>query len=136
MTVDPPLSRLQIAQRLASHLGHADFDQTIDLLSENVSYRVGGNHALAGTFHGRDQVMAHVMDLVKRTGNTWDTVKWEDWLVGELHVAVLMRVHASEHGATLEVRLLVLLAFDPMDKVSEISVFFEDPGSTERFFGR
>jgi ketosteroid isomerase-like protein len=136
MTADPPLSRIQIAQRLASHFGHRDFDQCIDLLSENVTYRVGGNHALAGTFHGRDEVIAHAMDLVNRTGNTFDTFKWEDWLVGENHVATLLRAHATEHGATLELRLLVLMGFDPSDKVSEVTIFFEDASSAERFFGR
>jgi len=50
MTTEQPPSRLQIAQSLAAHFGHRDFDQYIGLLSEDVTYRVDGNHALSGTF--------------------------------------------------------------------------------------
>ena len=136
MTADPPPSRLQIAQRLATHLGRRDFDQFIHLLSHEVEYRVGGNHMLAGTFRGPDEVTAHVRDLVDRTDNTYDAFKWEDWLVGDQHVAALVRVHGEGHGAIFAARLVVLLGFDPADKVSEITVLFEDASGAERFFSR
>lgn len=81
MTTEQPPSRLQIAQSLAAHFGHRDFDQYIGLLSEDVTYRVDGNHALSGTFHGPEEIGAHVRDVVDRTGSTYDAVKWEN-LVG------------------------------------------------------
>jgi len=136
MTIEQPPSRLQIAQRLAAHLGHGDFDQYIGLLSEDVTYRVGGNHALAGIFHGPEEVTAHVRDVADLTGNTYDAIKWEDWLVGEHHVAAVVRIHAQGHGAGLAARHVVLLRFDPADKISEIRVLFDDAGDTERFIGR
>jgi ketosteroid isomerase-like protein len=136
MTADPPPSRLQIAKQLAAHLGRRDFDQFVHLLSPEVEYRVGGNHMLAGTFRGPDEVTAHVRELVDRTDNTYDAFKWEDWLVGDRHVAAIVRVHAQAHGAIFAARLLVLLGFDPADKVSEITVFFEDASEAERFFSR
>lgn len=134
MTAEAPPSRLQIAQRLTVHLGHRDFDQFIDLLSHDVEYRVEGNHVLAGTFRGRDEVITHVRDLVDRTDSTFDAVKWEDWLVGDHNVAALVRVHAQRRGAIYASRLVVLLGFDPADKVSEITIFFEDANGADRFF--
>jgi hypothetical protein len=77
-----------------------------------------------------------VRDLVDRTDNTYDAFKWEDWLVGDQHVAALVRVRAHGHGAIFAARLVLLFGFDPADKVSEITVFFEDAGAAERFFGR
>jgi ketosteroid isomerase-like protein len=136
MTTEQPPSRLQIAQRLAAHLGHGDFDQYIGLLSEDVTYRVGGNHALAGIFHGPDEVTAQMRAVVDLTESTFDATKWEDWLVGEHHVAAVVQIHAQGHGATVTARQLVLLRFDPADKISEITVLVDDAGSTERFVGR
>jgi hypothetical protein len=136
MTVAPPPSRLQVAQRVAAHLGHPDFDQIIGLLSPEVTYRVVGNHALAGTFRGPDQAMAHVKQVVDWTGNTYEAFKWEDWLVGDHHVAALVRIHAHSHGAAFAARLVLLFGFDLADRVGEITVCFEDPSAAERFFGR
>jgi hypothetical protein len=106
------------------------------LLSPDVTYRVGGNHALAGTFRGPDEVIAHMRELVDRTGDTYDAFKWEDWLVGELHVAALVRIHARGRATIYVGRLVVLFGFDPADKVSEITIFFEDTSAAERFFSQ
>lgn len=122
------------SSRLATHIGRRDFDQFADLLSADVEYRVGGSHTLAGTFRGPADVVAHVRDLVDRTDNTYEAFKWENWLVGDQYVAALVRVHAQGHGAILAARLVVLFGFDPTDKISEITVFFEDASSVERFF--
>jgi ketosteroid isomerase-like protein len=105
------------------------------LISEDVTYRAGGDNALSGTFHGREEVSAHLREVVERTGDTYEALKWEDWLVGEDHVAAIVRVHAEEHGAVLTARLVILLAFDPADKISEITVLFDDARSTDRFIG-
>jgi ketosteroid isomerase-like protein len=131
-----PPSRLQVAQRLAAHLGHRDFDEVADLLSQEVTYRVRGSHALAGTFHGPDEVIAHVRQLVDRTDDTYDAFKWDDWLVGDYHVVALFRVHAHGHGAAYAGRILLLFGFDPAEKISQITVFFDDEGGAERFFGQ
>jgi hypothetical protein len=73
--------------------------------------------------------------IISRTGNTYDAFKFEDWLVGELSVVALLRIYVHGHAAAYEGRLVLLFGFDPADKVSEITVFFEDPIAAERFFG-
>jgi len=56
--------------------------------------------------------------------------------VGEHHVASVVRINAQDHGATLTVRLVYLLKFDPADKISEVTVLFvDDIGAAERFLG-
>jgi hypothetical protein len=134
MTDTAPPSRLQVAQRLAAHLGHRDFDRFSGLLSHEVTYRVAGNHAFAGTFHGPDEVVAHVRHIVDQTNNTYDAFKWEDWLVGDQHVAALVRIRVQEHGSLYVGRLVLLFGFNPANEVTEISVYFEDAGGADRFF--
>jgi ketosteroid isomerase-like protein len=136
MTAGGSSSRLQIAQRLATHIGHRDFDRCVVLMSPDVEYRVGGENVLAGSFRGIDEVLAHMKNLVDQTQDTYDAVKWEDWLVGDQFVAAVVRIHAQEPGMLLQSRLVVLLGFDAADKVSEITIFFEDVSGANRFFGR
>jgi ketosteroid isomerase-like protein len=135
MTDASPHSRLQIAQQLATHLGHDDFEQFVDLLSPEVTYRVGGSHPLAGTYHGPGEATDHMRDLVDRTKDTFEALQWEDWLVGQDHIAALVQVNAQGHGASFTTRLVFLLGFDGSNKVSEITVLFEDPNAADRFFG-
>lgn len=71
-----------------------------------------------------------------QTSDSYDALKWEDWLVGEHHVAGIVRIHAHGHGARYSGKLVVIFRFDSADKVSEITVFFEDAAGAERFFGR
>ena len=127
--------RMTIAQQFLAHIGHRDLDQGIELLSPDATYRVPGNHALAGTFSGHDEIVRHLMRLIERTGGTFDAFKWEDWMLGEYHVAALANVHLNTKGQMYKGRHIFLVGFDTHDKIEEITVFFEDQRSAERFLG-
>src|ERR1700728_259386 len=86
-------TRLEIAQQFLTHLGHRDHARAIELVSPQVTYRVLGHHSLAGTFSGPDEVTNHLVNLVERTMGTFDAFKWEDWMVGEHHVAAIADIH-------------------------------------------
>jgi ketosteroid isomerase-like protein len=129
-------TRLGTAQEFLLHVGHHDFDEAIGLLSPGVVYRVPGRHALAGTFHGPDEVTAHLITLVERTTGTFEALKWEDWLIGQDHVAALVNVHMQSNARAYTGRHIFLVTFDLDDRISGISVFFENESSAERFFGQ
>jgi ketosteroid isomerase-like protein len=129
-------TRLATAQEFLLHIGHPDFDRAIGLLSPQVVYRIPGRHALAGTFHGPDEVTAHLTTLLERTTGTFEALKWEDWLVGQDHVAALVTVHVQSNASAYTGRHLFLVTFDVDDRISGISVFFENEDSAERFFGQ
>jgi ketosteroid isomerase-like protein len=100
-----------------------------------VVYQVPGQHALAGTFHGIDEVAAHLNNLADRSGGTFNVFKFEDWLAGEDTVAAVVDAHAQQPGAILTERILFLFGFDTSNLISEISVFFQNQDAIERFFG-
>jgi ketosteroid isomerase-like protein len=110
-------------------------EPAMTFVSPNVIYRVPGRHALAGLFHGADEVLAHLLALVDRSGGTFETYKFEDWLVGENSVAAVFDIHAQAHGATITERSIFLIGFDGSDKIAEITVFFQNEDAIERFFG-
>jgi len=127
--------RLARAQLFLTHIGRGDFLQAIDLLSENVTYRAQGNNALAGSFTGRDAVIRHLTELVERTKGTFEAFKWEDWLIGEHHVAGLSSIHAQSHGRIYKGRSLTVLGFNVAEEIEHITVFFEDQNAIDRFIG-
>ena len=68
--------------------------------------------------------MMHLMRLFERTGGTFDAFKWEDWMLGEYHVAALANVHLNTKGQMYKGRHLFLVRFDKDDLIQEITVFF------------
>jgi ketosteroid isomerase-like protein len=126
--------RMRAAQEFAIRMGHVDIEQLKQYLSPNVVYRVPGRQALAGSFHGIDEVFAHLHALAERTGGTFNPYKFEDWLMGANSVAAVVDVHIQEPGAILTERILFLFGFDGSDLISEIGVFFQNEGAIERFF--
>jgi ketosteroid isomerase-like protein len=127
--------RLARAQLFLTHISRGDFVQAIDLLSQNVTYRAQGNNALAGLFTGRDAVIRHLTELVERTKGTFEAFKWEDWLIGEHHVAGLSSIHAQSHGRIYKGRSLTVLGFNVAEEIEHITVFFEDQNAIDRFIG-
>jgi ketosteroid isomerase-like protein len=126
---------MHAAQEFARLMGHRDIEQLAPFLSPNVVYRVPGQHALAGSFHGVDAVMTHLLDLARRSGGTFNAFKFEDWLASDNSVAVVVDLHIQGHGATVTERNIFLFGFDGSDRISEISVFFQNEDAIERFFG-
>jgi ketosteroid isomerase-like protein len=132
---EPHPTRIAIAQQFLLLIGRREFDRGVELLSPNATYRVPGNNALAGTFSGPQEIMGHLVSLFERTGGTYDAFKWEDWMLGENHVAVLANVHINTKGQMYKARHLYLTRFDAHDKIDDITVFFEDQRAADRFLG-
>ncbi len=135
MTASAHPSRLEIARQFLMHIGRRDIDDAIALLSPRVSYDVPGDHALAGKFSGPAEVRKHLLDLDDRAWGTFDATKWEDWLVGEQHVAALAKISMSSEGKLARERLLYLIEFDVADMIVGVKVFFDDESAPLRFFG-
>jgi ketosteroid isomerase-like protein len=136
MTGAAPPTRLDVAQQFVMHIGRREIDQVVELLAPSVTYRVLGHHALAGTFSGREEVSKHLVHLDDRASGTFDTIKYEDWMVGQDHVVGLAVISMGAAGRLFTGRAVFLFKFDGADRIVAIAVFFEDEDSAARFFGR
>lgn len=130
----PPPDRLQLAQQFLSYVGRPDIEAAISMLSPSAVYQVSGLHSLAGTFSTPEEMVNHLLTLAGRTAGTLETTKWEDWLVGEEHVALVARVQIQAKGELYSGRQVYLLRFDGADLITKITVFFEDAAAATRFF--
>ena len=126
-------ARLTKVERFLHHLGQRDLAETLELLSPKVTYRVLGDHALAGLFTGREDVTRHLLAIAERTRGHFAPFKQDDVMVGVNHVAVLVDVRIQAPTSTMRTRLLILLGFDPAELIDAVTVFFEDLTAFERF---
>ncbi len=129
-------SRVAKVERFLHHLGRRDLTETLELLSPHVTYRVPGDHTLAGDFSGRDEVARHLLAIAERTGGHFDPFKQDDLMVGVNHVAVLVDVRMQSQTATARTRVLILLRFDGDDLIDTVTMYSDDVAAVERFFGR
>jgi len=126
--------RLRTAEHFLAQLGRSDVELVRGLLSPSATYHVSGMHALSGTFSTLEDILVHLRDLAARTNGTVEATKWDDWLVGDYHVAGIGQLHMQANGQIYEGRHVFLFTFDRNDQIDAITVFYEDPAAAMRFF--
>lgn len=109
-------------------------EPVLDLLSPTATYHVSGMHTLSGTFSTPEDIIRHLEELAVRTHGTMEITKWDDWLVGEYHVAGIGQMHMQGNLQRYEGRHVFLFGFDTEDKINSVTVFYEDPAAALRFF--
>ncbi len=134
MSDAPARSRVARVQEFLRQVGNKDVAKTLELLSPDVTYRVVGNHVLAGMFSGRDAVAAHLVAIAQKTSGHFDPFKEDDLMVGVNHVSVLVNIRMQTPVSVLRTRLLFLLRFNASEMIDQVTVFFEELGAVERFY--
>jgi ketosteroid isomerase-like protein len=129
-------ARVVAAQEFLTHIGRGDLGQAIELLAPDVTYLAQGHNAFAGEFHGPDGVARHIRQFVERTRGTFEAFKWEDWMVGEHNVVGLSDIHAQIDGRIYRGRSLTLVSFNSADKITAVTVFFQNQDALDRVIGR
>lgn len=136
MTLTTGSRQLKIAETFLSCLGRSNPQGALDLLSPTASYHVSGIHSFSGTFTSPVDILRHLEALASLTNGSVDVVKWEDWLIGEHHIAALGELRMSAEGQRYSGLHVFLFAFNEDDTVQHISVFYEDSAAALRFFRR
>jgi hypothetical protein len=131
---EPSPKRLQLAQDFMAAIGRSDVEGAINLLSPIATYRVEGVHSLSGTFSA-DEVVDHLLTMIRRTSGTFDATKFDDWLIGELYAGCVVQVTFHAEGRRYSGHVMFLFRFDSTDLIDRVTVFFEDAEVISRFFG-
>jgi ketosteroid isomerase-like protein len=132
MTPDQP-DQIRNVQQFLDECFHGAVAAAAAHLEPNVVYRVPGEHKLAGVFEGPDAVVAHLGALLEITHNSIDVFKWEDWLVGDSHIAALAHIRLQKPGVVLVSKFIFLCVLSKSGKIAEVEVYFSDPRSVDRF---
>ncbi len=59
---------------------------------------------------------------------------WDDWLVGTIDIAGVVRVHLQRPGRVQEFRLVFLVKVSQDGNIARVECFYSDPEALERFF--
>src|SRR6266566_10040087 len=97
-----PESNINVARDSYDALAKGDMDYLRDqLLSDDVIFHVPGRGPLAGDHQGKDAVLRYLAQCAERTGAT---IRFEpqDFLAGQDHAAVLVRVRGERDGRALD----------------------------------
>jgi hypothetical protein len=126
--------RQQVAQQFMAFIGRSDVEGAVRLLSANAIYRSEGVNSLSGTFTAQ-AIVDHLLAVMKRTSGSLDATKFDDWLIGEYHVACLVQVSFHAAGRRYSGHVEFLFRFDSDDLIDKVTVFFEDAQAFARFLG-
>ena len=126
--------RVARAREFVRLIGRKEGSEALLLLAPSVTYRVPGHTPVSGVFTGPQAVAEHVSAVLEFTQGSLEDLKWEDWMVGEQYVGLLVRVRIHFTGHVYDGRHLYLIRFDNEDRIDEVVVFFEDEEAMARAF--
>lgn len=110
--VEPVLrSRVASVQSFINAAVTQRLDIVEPLMTEDVVYHVPGRHALAGTFRGRADVLAHLQRMWDLPEFGFDPLRYEDWLISEDRVLLMLQTHLQVGGRVREGRRYFLCHF-------------------------
>ena len=126
--------RLALVQTFFTRYFGGHVDEALTLLEPTVVYHVPGTDQLAGDFVGPAAVAKHLRKFLELTGDAIDVLSWDDWLIGTIDIAGVVRVHLQRPGRVQEFRFVFLVKVSQNVKIARVECFYSDPEAFERFF--
>ena len=81
--------------------GRGDVDTVLELLADDIAWRVPGRSPIAGEYHGKDGVMAFFGKLMEETGGTF-RLTVHDIAATERHALAIVDAHAERNGKSYD----------------------------------
>jgi hypothetical protein len=128
-------SRVRLAQEFLGHLGRPDTKAALEMLSPSATYDVIGRNEGKNRFSTTEEILEHLRDLGHRTQGTLEATKWDDWLIGDRHIACIAHIQAQSKQQLYVGRELFVFAFDDANLIERVTVVLEDAPAAARFFG-
>jgi ketosteroid isomerase-like protein len=121
-----------LLDRYAAAWESGNVEAAMACYAPGVVLHLPGRNSFAGTFIGREAVVAAIRSLVE-TLDEEPVIRVEDVLHGEHAAALVVTERAKRNGHELEWRRTVVYRFVE-DAISEISIFHEDEYAVDAFF--
>jgi ketosteroid isomerase-like protein len=110
-----------------------DVEAMVATWGPDITFHVPGRSVLAGTFRGRDEVLAFLGRLADRSGGTFQ-LEVHDILASEGHVVVLCREFAQRNGRTIDMPAAHVCHADEDGRFREVWFLVEDQGRLDEFW--
>ncbi|MFC4062556.1 nuclear transport factor 2 family protein [Planomonospora corallina] len=102
------------------------------LLADDAVFHVPGGGSLSGDYRGKEQVIGY-LERFAGPAESLTRFEPEEFLTGERHVAVLLRVQGERGGRRLDERGLHVFRVED-GKITERLSYPQDPRGVDEFF--
>ena len=126
--------RLELVQTFFTLFFEGHVDEAVKLMEPTVVYDVPGRASPMGDFVGPTAVAKHLHKFLELTEVPIDVLSWDDWLIGTVNIAGVVRIHLQRPGRLQDFRAVFLVEVSPNVKIARVECFFSDPEALERFF--
>lgn len=125
----------EIARRGYAAFATSDTDTLLNLLADDITWHVGGDGPLSGSYVGIHEVTNLLGQVFNLTGGT-QRLDVHDVFATDDHIVAVLRETATRarDGAHLDVREAHIMRLDAAGKVVEFWDLPDDPGSHDAFF--
>jgi ketosteroid isomerase-like protein len=126
--------RLTLVQKFFQAYFDGRIDDAVAMLEPDVQIHLPGRARIAGDFVGPDAVAAHLKQFLEMTEDPVNVLGYDDWLVGTVYIAGVVRLELQRPGRLDQVRIVYLVRVSESLKISRVNVFYDNPDVFERFF--
>lgn len=112
---------------------HGDADAMGELLADDITWHVAGDHRLSGVYRGRDAVLGY---FAKVGEETQDSIKLDriEVLANDRHGAAFLRVTGDRQGHRLDTVMAEAFTFDDAGRIAEYFATPNDQAAIDRFW--
>jgi ketosteroid isomerase-like protein len=103
----PDHANAELVRRLFDAFARKDGLALRGLFAEDATWQIGGRSVLAGTHHGRRDIVRFLGSLPRLTGGTYSS-ELIDTLASETRAAVLYRARGEREGRSLDIDQVLL----------------------------
>jgi ketosteroid isomerase-like protein len=131
---DPRNERVETAREFLQCLAAQNTARMQQLMGASATYTVEGTQGLSGSLKGQGEIKRHLTELVNRIHDTFDLLKFVDWLVGDAYVGCVAEVQMQAERQIYRSREMFLFEFGNRYLIEHLTIFFFDEGASARFF--
>ena|SRR5205085_235122 len=121
-----------VLRRLYEAFARGDFAALSDLLADTVVWHVPGRSLVAGSYHGREELLGYFGQLVELSGGTFKAES-RDIVANDKHVVSLEHLTAERAGKSLDIELALVVRVSD-GRIVEARDYFSDQNVWDEFW--
>jgi ketosteroid isomerase-like protein len=125
---------IELMQRYSETLTRGQAAEVLPFFTDDLRLHIPGRSAHAGTFHGKDAVLAYYTRIFQDTEGRFENLGIDDIMASDTHAASLVRWRVHRGDRTLEIDRVVVYRIVE-GKIAEIWVRDWDQYAYDDLFG-
>ena len=110
-----------------------EIEKAKSFLSENITLRMGGENALAGTYTGKDEFFGAFGKMLEMSNYTYKMIEQVEWLEGENRTILMTIEQVEKNGKEVAFERVVDYKIEN-SLISEITIYEAQPEKVDILF--